>query len=338
MFTAESLLQPISPERPAGADLSFSSDMDAIAHARKFDDPSLDQGEWVTELKEADWDFVVKRCAALLGNTSKDLRLAVWLTEAAAKRDCLPGLAEGLRVTAGLVERFWDDGLYPEAEDGDQEQRIGNLAWILARIPGLLKEIPVTDGNGSAWTLLDFDVARKANLDDGRRLAEMEAARRANSSAFRSAFARDAQACMDALLDLERAADARLGGDAPAFVAARDAVQDLVRMMPAPGEPAAAAPVQETASPGLPAAEPQAVPVHAGPPGAITSRQHAITQLRAIADYFRRTEPHSPVSYFADKAANAGEQDLHTWLRSVVKDSASLAHIEELLGVPPQDG
>ncbi|RLM49523.1 type VI secretion system protein TssA, partial [Halobellus sp. Atlit-31R] len=65
MFTAEALLQPISPERPAGADLSFSADLDAIAHARKFDDPSLDQGEWLTELKEADWDFVVTRSASL---------------------------------------------------------------------------------------------------------------------------------------------------------------------------------------------------------------------------------------------------------------------------------
>jgi len=338
MFTADALLQPISPDRPAGADLSFSSEMDAIVHARKFDDPSLDQGEWVTELKEADWDFVVKRCADLLSSTSKDLRLAVWLTEAATKRHHLPGLAEGLRVVAGLVERFWDEGLYPEAEDGDQEQRIGNLAWILARIPGLLKDIPVTDGNGSAWTLLDFDVARKANLDDGRRLAEMEAARRASSSTFRSAFARDAQACMDALLDLERAADARLGNDAPAFVAARDAVQDLLRLMPVQAD-AAPTPVQEEAPAAAPIGQQIiAAPVQAGPPGAITNRQQAIAQLRAIADFFRRTEPHSPVSYFAEKAANAGEQDLHTWLRSVVKDSASLAHIEELLGVPPQDG
>jgi len=338
MFTAETLLQPISPDRPAGADLSFSSDMDAIVHARKFDDPSLDQGEWLTDLKEADWAFVVQRCAGLLADSSKDLRLGVWLTEAAAKRHALPGLAEGLRVVGGLVERFWDQGLYPEAEDGDQEQRIGNLAWMLARIPGLLKDIPVTDGNGSAWTLLDFDTARKANLDDGRRLAEMEAARRASSHGFRSAFAQDAQACMDALLDLERATDARLGHDAPAFVAARDAVQDLLRVMPAPDQPAATAPAPEAAGMASPTEAPQAASVHAGPPGAIVSRQQAIAQLRAIADFFRRTEPHSPVSYFAEKAANAGEQDLHTWLRSVVKDSASLAHIEELLGVPPQEG
>ena len=77
--------------------------------------------------------------------------------------------------------------------------------------------------------------------------------------------------------------------------------------------------------------------VPAGPPGAVTTRAQAIEQLRAVAQFFRRTEPHSPVSYFADKAADAGEQNLHDWLRSVVKDAGSLAHIEELLGVqtPP---
>ena len=76
-----------------------------------------------------------------------------------------------------------------------------------------------------------------------------------------------------------------------------------------------------------------------GPPGAIVSRSQAVAQLRSVAQFFRRTEPHSPVSYFADKAADAAEQDLHSWLRSVVKDQASMAHIEELLGVKdrPQD-
>ena len=34
----------------------------------------------------------------------------------------------------------------------------------------------------------------------------------------------------------------------------------------------------------------------------------AITQLRAIADFFRRTEPHSPVSYFADKGFDTAAQ------------------------------
>jgi type VI secretion system protein ImpA len=41
------------------------------------------------------------------------------------------------------------------------------------------------------------------------------------------------------------------------------------------------------------------------------------------------------VAFLADKAARWGEMPLQQWLREVVKDGGSLAHIEELLGVPP---
>ena len=92
MFSADQLLHPIRPGQPCGDDLSFSPDLDAIGQARKFDDPSLDQGEWVTDLKEADWDFVERSCVSLLSTRSKDLRLAVWLAEAAAKRHGMRGL------------------------------------------------------------------------------------------------------------------------------------------------------------------------------------------------------------------------------------------------------
>lgn len=365
MFSAEQLLIPISDSRPSGEDLSFSSDLDAIALARKFDDPSLDQGEWVTDLKEADWDFVVKRCAALLTEKSKDLRLAVWLTEAAAKQHHLRGLAEGYRLLAGLCEQYWDLGLYPEADNGDNDQRIGNLSWVLARTRTLVRELPLTEGRNTAYSTIDFEMARKraaagnggnggnGDSDGGPsgtpKLAEMEAARRANSTRFCAAFAADAQYCMDALLRLEQVADARLGQDSPGFAAARDAVQTMLHVMPAAAQaaPAHAAPgaASETTShaAGAGAADfhgngaivPQAQePGHAGP---IRNRAQAIAQLRAVAQYFRDSEPHSPVSYFAEKAAAAGEQDLHTWLRSVIKDESSLSHIEEMLGVAPRN-
>ena len=80
--------------------------------------------------------------------------------------------------------------------------------------------------------------------------------------------------------------------------------------------------------------------VHAGQAapigGAVQSRAQALAQLRAIAEFFRRTEPHSPVAYLADKAAEWGSQPLHEWLRGVIKDQAAYAHVEELLGVRPQ--
>lgn len=346
MFTADQLLIPISDSEPCGEDMAFSAELDAIAHARKFDDPSLAQGAWETELKEADWEFVVTRCVKLLAEKSKDLRLAVWLTEAAAKQHHLRGLGEGFRLLAGLCDQFWDLGLYPEADGGDNDQRIGNLSWILARTRTLIRELPLTEGRGTAFSTIDFEAARKrATAGDENdpsgapKLADMEGAKARTSPAFRAKFTADAQYCLDALRELERAADARLGQDSPGFSQARDAIEAMLHVMPAPAveAPPAADAVPDTQDGGTQA--PVAVGTgQATQNGPIRTRAQAIAQLRAVAQFFRETEPHSPVSYFAEKAAAAGEQDLHTWLRSVVKDPGSLAHIEELLGVPPAQG
>jgi len=346
MFSAEPLLTPISADQPSGIDLAFSPELDAITLARKFDDPSLDQGEWVTDLKEADWDFVVKKCATLLETRSKDLRLAVWLTEAGAKKYQVRGLAEGFRVLSGLIEQYWDQGLYPESDGDDHDQRIGNLSWILGRTPALLREVRITEGN-KGYSTIDFEVARKkatavangAPQGSGLKLADLENARKNNSSKFRETFLADAQYCLEALLHLEKVSDERLGMDSPGFSAAREAVQNMVGLMPA--VVAQAAPAAEPGT--FYYAEPEndqgppATQAPAGHAGPIRNRDQAIQRLRDVADFFRRTEPHSPVSYFADKAANAAETDLHAWLRTVVKDPGSMAHIEELLGVKPPE-
>ena len=77
MLDIETLLAPIAPDNPCGDDLAFAPEVDEIARARLADDPSLEQGAWVTALKEADWKFVGKRCAALIETRSKDLQMAV---------------------------------------------------------------------------------------------------------------------------------------------------------------------------------------------------------------------------------------------------------------------
>jgi len=101
-------------------------------------------------------------------------------------------------------------------------------------------------------------------------------------------------------------------------------------------------------SPGLPAAVTENASATIGEGGAIAvvrsgrqgapvqGRDQALTQLRQVAEFFRRTEPHSPVAYLAEKAARWGEQPLHAWLRAVIKDEASLARLEDLLGIDGQ--
>ena len=61
----------------------------------------------------------------------------------------------------------------------------------------------------------------------------------------------------------------------------------------------------------------------------------AFRALAQVADFFRRTEPHSPVAYLAERAASWGEMPLHVWLRAVIKDPSAIAGVEELLGAVP---
>ncbi|KKB65339.1 hypothetical protein WM40_01765 [Robbsia andropogonis] len=70
-----------------------------------------------------------------------------------------------------------------------------------------------------------------------------------------------------------------------------------------------------------------------GMAGPIATRAQAITRLREVAAFFRRTEPHSPAAYMAEKAAIWADMPLHEWLNAVVKDGASLEQLNDLLGV-----
>lgn len=335
MLNLEKLLAPVSPDRPCGEDLAFSSEIDAIVRARQADDPSLEQGAWVTELKEADWKFVAKQCAQLIEKRSKDLQLAVWLAEAEARTGGLRGLADSLILVACLCERYWD-GVYPLPDEDGHERRIGNLAWLASRIAPLLREVALTEGQ-PGYALRDFDVAR---MHGGDELARLETAKARSSPAFFEALLRDCEHCAGALERIERSIDARLGVEGPSFSAAKSGLQSLVLFVkPMVKEGAAALAGRETANAPAPAGTAQtrapapAMEVMAGAP---QSRAQALAQLREVAGFFRRTEPHSPVAYLAEKAAHWGEQPLHVWLRAVVKDDASFAHIEEMLGVAPQ--
>jgi type VI secretion system protein ImpA len=295
MYTNEDLLVPVSVSQPCGEDVSFDACMDAIAAARRQDDPTLEQGEWAAPLHCADWPLVASRCAELLRSRSKDLRLAVWLAEARAHTHRLRGLGDGFLLLAGLCERFWEH-VHPLPEAGEHEQRSGNLAWLLGRTPALVRDYPC-DGDAEACL-------------------------------------RDARHCLAALQQLQEVVDARLGAAGPAFGPAREALQRALADAEcnAPSATGGGAGAGASGIPGADRGSGAAAIAMAGQPAMPQSRAQALEQLRLVAEFFRRSEPHSPVAYLADKAASWGELPLHEWLRAVVKDPAQIAQLEELLG------
>lgn len=332
MLDIDALLAPIAPDNPCGEDLAFSPEIDEIARARVADDPSLEQGAWVTALKEADWKLVGKRCATLLASRSKDLQLAVWLAEANAKTGGMRGLADGLALVAALCDRYWD-GLHPQADEDGFERRIGNLAWLASHVAPLVRTMPLAEGD--LVTLQARDVARARGPEA---VAELETARARSKPAFVQALMADCEACLAALQELERVVDDKLGADGPGYSTARAALRDALDLvtpvtaaMPLVPAGAALAPaaVGGAGGAGMPFAPPARLD------GPVQHRDQALAQLRQVAEFFRRTEPHSPVAYLAEKAARWGEQPLHAWLRGVIKDDAALARLEDLLGIEP---
>jgi type VI secretion system protein ImpA len=329
MFTIEQLLAPVSASHPCGDDIGFSAELDAIAKARLADDPSLEQGAWVSPIKEADWNFVATRCVNLIETRSKDLRLAVWLAEAIAKSGHLRAFGDSLLLIAALCERHWAH-LHPLPDEAGCEQRIGNLCWIAARAPKLIHQFALTEGVGTAYSMNDFAAARLRGAADAG-VAALDAARRRTPRAFYQTLLADARHCEAALGALERMVDERLGADGPGFTMAKAALQEVIDFVTPCAQDAGAAPSARASASGperAPAKTTGAVP---GAP--LQHRDEALAQLRVVAEFFRRTEPHSPVAYLAEKAALWGEQPLHVWLRTVVKDPASYAHLEELLGL-----
>lgn len=352
------LLNSLSDTHSTGPDLSFSPAFDQIAELRRFDDPTLDQGEWVREIKSADWPGVARLCSELLSTQTKDLRLAGWMTEALSRMRGFAGMAEGLGVCAGLCETFWE-ALHPQPDEDAPanelaerfEQRIGNLKWLLTQLTEVAQTQPLIVGKvvGTAYGRRVIEAVRS------RKASEYESTTEPTEEQIALALTQtpgDAllasldgtQAALDALARLQTVIDGHLGVSGPNFSAARDALKDTQHLLKrfakdrgllqAPSADADAA-VNATAQTTAPAGAAPSAAGTAFSGGAPASRAQALAQLRAVAEYFRRTEPHSPVAYLADKAAQWGEVPLHQWLRSVMKDQASLAQIEEMLGVEP---
>jgi type VI secretion system protein ImpA len=162
----EDLLDPISAEQPAGIDLRWTPEWDRVKEARRSDD-SLDPGKWTKkERKSADWFSTQEITTALLRERSKDLQLALWLTEAGIKLHGFAGLRDGLKITRELLIRYWDKGLYPRLEEGP-EDRSGPFEWLNDKVVDSIAAIPLLAGGDSEqrYSLLDYQEARRVGSE-----------------------------------------------------------------------------------------------------------------------------------------------------------------------------
>jgi type VI secretion system protein ImpA len=353
VIDVEALLSPIAGENPAGANLQYAGLYDQVREARRAEDP-LAQGDWQRDLKVADWDEVIRLATEALANETKDLQIGAWLLEARTRKDGFAGLRDGLKLERGLHERFWD-GLYPPIEEGDLEARANTLAFLDRQCAIAVKEVPITDASGMRCSFLDWEQAKLldppanvATLDSetverlSRERAQAEQEGRLTSEGFakarngtRRAFYEATHAvlneCWEEFQALDRVMDEKFGRQTPGLSDLKKALEQVRTWIEKTvKEKRIEEPDASDATESGAAEEAGSAPAASG---SIRARQDALRRLAEVADYFRRTEPHSPVSYLVQRAISWGQMPLDAWLGDVIKDGALLESLRETLGL-----
>jgi type VI secretion system protein ImpA len=346
MFEIEDLLEPISDENKAGPDLRFDAGDLTFQTLKEFStavEPAMAEGD---EGTETNWPGAVGLCISALREKSKDLELMTALAEAWARTEGIAGLSHGLELILRGVETYWDS-LHPGLDPDDGQISLALRArWLnwLDLPKGYLQAVkqapllPVATGGSYTW----LDHQNSALLDDAtvspERRTELLDAGVVSAGEWESslgsvgpAVLRDMVGHLKRGLDTVKALAAFCGEhfdsedeEPPDFYKLTNLLEemhDYFRGQVGEDEPAV----------GGEAATGAGVAAVTG--GPIATRDQAIRQLQEVGDYFRRVEPHSPISYLVARAVKWGSMPLDKLFRDVVRNDDVIEHIWETLGL-----
>jgi type VI secretion system protein ImpA len=348
-----SLVQPISADNAVGLDLRqdttpqslYSRIRDARKAARAaersnvFDDGSTEADEH--------WRQVFDLAPQALKASSKDLEIACWYTESLIRKAGFAGLRDGFSLIRQLIENFWDN-IYPLPDEDGIETRVAALTGLNGEgAEGVLitpiRTAHITEGGQtgpfSYWQYKQALDAQRLTDEQGRAeqiakngfsLDDILAAVEQSSQEFYVNLRDDVRDALDEYKRIGQLLNERCGVHAsPPTSNIVNILTDTLgaithvagHKLPEP-ESAAAAGAEGAGA---------ATPGAAG--GPISSRAEALKQLSHISQFFRRTEPHSPVSYIIEKAVRWGDMSLGDLMQELIPDSSSRNTYSSLTGV-----
>lgn len=346
------MLLPIEGEAPSGVDLR--SDESPTAPIRNLRDArkTATQAERRREgLDDADaetglvpeWKTILDQVPGLIATKSKDLELAAWLTEALLRTSGLPGLAHGFRLMTGLAANFWP-ATFPPAEDGDQYEMVRPIAQLNGEsaegtlFPPLRRLILTRSTTGTSYAVWQYEnafaLAQQPAERRDKRIAEgaltletIEQSGNATSVAFFQELLAGAGDALAALTELDTTLTAKAGSSAPSLGRLREFLEQLQERVRNLGRNVLPPPGSETVEA---AAEIGGDPAAAAGGGggsfsltagdSVKNREAALRALEQIAEFFRRTEPHSVLSYTLQDAVRRARLSLPQLMAELLSD------------------
>ena len=159
---------PISQEAPAGQDVRYEPDFEALSgEIAKLGSPTAGSA--------VNWDVVVDLSTRILETQSKHLQVAAYLNYGLIRKNQWEGLSQGVRILKDLLENFWP-ALFPPKKR--MKGRIGIINWWAEKIGDFIDSAEMVtwekDKRDSLIDDLDFiDQFFSENIEDGPFLLPM---------------------------------------------------------------------------------------------------------------------------------------------------------------------
>ena len=332
-WQGQELLLPITPDQPCGESLEDTpllASFDAFrlfGQAKALDAPPESGEKRIPKPPGSpEWGEIRDKAQEALGK-SKDLRLLAHLGTALLRTDGVPAFSETLTIASHWLDTYWSQ-TYPLVDEDAVLRRsaLNCFADPMAVLDGLRRLPLVRSREHGTFGLREIEIAT------GQQLPGATDAR-ADYEQIKAAFAAmpleelvQLRESVVAALGAVRSIDAKMrdaaGTEAaPGFEPLTAQLEKLVRAVGAqlalrPGGGGAAASGVDSA---------EGFGTGAGSVGVIKSRQDAIRALDAVADFFRHTEPSSPIPLFLERAKRLVSKDFLEVLADIAPEAVAQA-------------
>jgi type VI secretion system protein ImpA len=359
----EQLLTPISDDNPVGVDIrdnpSPTSPYYTIKDARNAARTAERNNIFDNDNSEADshWRRILELAPEILQNDAKDLEVASWYLEALVRRHGYLGLRDGFKLIHGLIEKFWDE-IYPLPDEDGIETRVAPLTGLNGEgAEGVLiapiRNIYITEGATSGpynyWMyqqaldvekILDEETRREKASKLGFSNEDVEQAVTESSEQFYIDLVDDASLALTTYREISRILDEYCGiNDSPPTSNIINILEDCLGAIKhigkykIPGDSEDEVDQEESLDASPETGQTTTTQISKG----IQTRSDAFKKLIEISDFFRKTEPHSPISYILERAVKWGDMPLEELIRELIPDSSARDFYGSLTGVRTDD-
>ncbi len=350
----EKLLAPLGDNR-VGQDLrvdavdSYYQIKDTRSNLRNAERKSIELGESL-ESGNASWKPLLELCNQALCTKTKDIEITAWLIESLVRVHGFSGLRDGFKLLRELITTYWPD-IYPtEDEEGPASKLVSIVGLSGLSGPGTLitpiHSVPIIVANNgqsyAAWqyqqavelaTVTDAG-ARNKRIEKGAAVLEdiQDAAKAAGQECFVK-ITQELQECQEEFAALTTVLEEKCGETAPelgnirrALVDCETAIASLVKVFPQESTEAEATDASLNSSDvGVQDLQ-----------GSAADKQQIFARLQEFADFFRRTEPHSPLSYLIEQVIRWGNLELPELMQELMRDPNALSDYNRLVGIVPK--